>query len=102
MNKTSIEVPRDQIALLCRKHHIRKLSLFGSVLTADFRPDSDIDVLVEFEPGHTPGFLRLYEIERELSALLGGRLIDMVTEKFLNRRIRSRVLAAAEVHYSEG
>ncbi len=97
-----IPIDRDRIAAFCKQNHVRKLALFGSVLRSDFRADSDIDVLVEFEPGHGPGFLRLFEIEEELSKLFGGRKIDMVTEKFLNRRIRDKVLAQAEVHYAGG
>ncbi len=97
MRRAKIEVPKDKIAEFCCKHHIRKLSLFGSVLTEDFRPDSDVDVLVEFEPEHVPGFLRLYDIEEKLSGLLGGYRVDLITEKFLNCRIRDRVLATAEV-----
>lgn len=97
-----IPIDRRQIANFCRKYHIRKLSLFGSVLRDDFRPDSDIDTLVEFEPGHTPGFIRLYQIEQEFSILVGGRRPDLVTPGFLNRRIRDKVLAEAEVQYAEG
>ena len=67
----------------------------------DFSPDSDVDVLVEFEPGELVG-LRFIEIERELSDLLGGRPVDLVTPKFLNRRIRDRVLATADTQYAEG
>jgi uncharacterized protein len=69
-------------------------------LRQDFRPDSDIDVLVEFEPDHVPGFIALHEMEQELSRLLGGRTVDLVTERFLNRRIRDRVLAGAEIQYA--
>ncbi len=81
---------------------IRKLSLFGSVLRSDFRPESDVDVLVEFATGQEPGFIELYGIEQELSGLLGGHKLDLVTPKFLNRRIRPDVLASAEVQYAEG
>jgi len=95
-------VPAEAIADLCRRHHIRKLSFFGSVLRADFGSESDVDVLVAFEPEHVPGFLRLHGIEQELSELLGGRRVDLVTEKFLNRRIRDGILASAEVCYAEG
>jgi predicted nucleotidyltransferase len=91
---------RMTLAEFCRRRHIRKLALFGSVLREDFRPDSDIDVLVEFLPEHTPGFLALYDMERELSQLLGGRKLDLVTPGFLNHRIRDRVLAEAEVQYA--
>ena len=97
-----IPIDRGQIIDFCRRHHIRRLAFFGSVLRDDFRPDSDVDVLVDFEVGHTPGFISLYQIEEELSALLGGHRPDMVTAGFLNHRIRNRVLAEAEVQYAEG
>lgn len=100
--RVRVDVSRERIATFCRHHHIRKLSLFGSVLRDDFCPDSDIDVLVEFEPGCVPGFIGLYRMEQELSKLLGDRKVDLITEKFLNRRIRDRVLASAEVQYAEG
>ena len=96
-----IALDRKQIAEFCRRHHIRKLSLFGSVLRDDFRPDSDVDVLVEFEPGRQVG-LRIIDMEEELSNMLGGRRVDIVSEKYLNRRLRNRVLASAEVEYAEG
>jgi predicted nucleotidyltransferase len=96
-----IALDRKQIAEFCRRHHVRKLSLFGSVLRDDFRPDSDVDVLVEFEPGHRVG-LRIIDMEEELSKILGGRRVDIVSEKYLNRRLRNRVLASAEVEYAEG
>ncbi len=97
-----IPIDRDRIAAFCKQNHIRKLALFGSVLRSDFGADSDIDVLVEFEPGHGPGFLRLFEIEDDLSKLFGGQKIHMVTEKFLNRQIRHMVLDQAEVQYARG
>ena len=97
-----IAIDRERIADFCRRHHITKLSLFGSVLRDDFTPDSDVDVLVEFEPGHVTGFLRLGRMQRELSGLMGGYKIDLLTPGFLNRRICGRVLAAAEVQYAEG
>lgn len=97
-----IDIPKDALAAFCEKHHIRKLSVFGSALRGDFRPDSDVDVLVEFDPRHVPGFLRLFEMEEELARLFGGRKIDMVTEKFLNHRIRKDILAEAEIQYVEG
>ena len=98
---THIAVDRAKLAEFCRRHHIHKLSLFGSVLREDFGPDSDVDVLVEFAPGHTPG-LDIVDVEEELSALLGGRRVDMVNPKYLNRRLKSRVLGEAEVEYAEG
>ena len=89
---------REAVAAFCRRHHIRRLALFGSVLREDFRPESDVDVLVEFEAGHVPG-LRFVTIERELSDLLGGRRVDLVTEKTLNHRIRDHVLQSAQPLY---
>lgn len=88
-----------KIAELCRRHHIRRLSLFGSVLRDDFRPDSDVDVLVEFEREKTPGF-GIIGIERELSEIFGGRRVDLVTKNALHRLIRDRVLAAAQELYA--
>lgn len=100
MVKLGIEIPPEELAIFCRKRHIRKLSFFGSVLGNTFSPDSDIDVLVEFEPDHIPG-LGLIRTQAELSALLGGRKVDLVTPKFLNRRIRNRIMAEAVVQYAE-
>ena len=84
----------------CRQHHIRRLSLFGSVLRNDFRPDSDVDVLVEFEPGHVPGLFGISRMARELSPLLGGRTVDLRTSEDLSRYFRDEVLALAEVQYA--
>jgi len=94
-------IPKNLIAEFCRRHHIRKLSIFGSYLREDFRPDSDIDFLVEFVPGHTPGW-DIVDIEEDLSALFRGRKVDIVNPKYLNRRLRDRVLSEAEVLYAEG
>jgi hypothetical protein len=91
----------DAIADFCRRHHIRKLSLYGSVLRDDFRPDSDIDVLVEFEPGCELGW-EIVDVEEEFSRLFGGHRVDMVREKYLNHRLRDRILASAEVQYAKG
>ena len=93
-----ISIDRDAVSAFCRRHHITRLALFGSVLRDDFGPDSDIDVLVEFQPGHVPG-LNFVGIEREFSRLLEGRRVDMVTPKFLNPRIRERILSSAESLY---
>jgi len=101
MKHKNSEISPKEVADFCRRHHIRKLSLFGSVLSDAFRPDSDVDVLVEFEPKHVPGYA-LIRMQDELSELFGGREVDLVTAKFLNRRIRARVLAEAEVLYAEG
>jgi len=101
MSKPQISIPRDALAEFCRRHHIRKLWLYGSVLRDDFRPDSDVDVLVEFEPGCLVGFAIL-DMEEELSRLFGGRKVEIVEVEYLNRWLRSRVLAEAEVVYEEG
>jgi predicted nucleotidyltransferase len=98
--RARIAVDREEIASFCRRNHICRLALFGSVLRDDFGPDSDIDVLVEFETGHVPG-LAFIRLEQELSSLLGRR-VDLVTPKFLNERIRDRVLDDAEVQYAAG
>lgn len=87
------------LARLCRAHRIRRLSLFGFVLTGDARPDSDVDLLVDFEPGATPTLLDLVAIEDELSALLGGRPVDLRTTAELSRYFRDEVVRAAEVQY---
>ena len=96
-NEVAIHIPRDQIADFCRRHHIRKLAVFGSALRDDFRPDSDVDVLVEFEEGHAPG-LAFFTMEVELSRIL-GRKADLNTPNFLSRYFRERVLAEAKVEY---
>ena len=93
-----IPIDRDALSAFCRRHHIARLALFGSVLRDDFGPGSDVDVLVEFRPGHIPG-LAFVSMERELSGLLQGRRVDMVTPKFLNPRIRRQVLEGAEPVY---
>jgi predicted nucleotidyltransferase len=89
-----------RLAEFCRLHHIRRLSLFGSVLRDDFGPDSDVDVLVEFEPGHVPGLFGISRMARELSPLLGGSPIDLRTPEDLSRYFRDEVLAMAEVQYA--
>jgi len=95
-----IEIPQGQLAAFCERYHIRKLSLFGSILTPDFGPESDIDVLVEFEPGRSPGFLGLARIQRELSALFGGRLVDLRTPPDLSPYFRDQVVASSIVQYA--
>ncbi len=96
-----VDIPRERLADFCRRHHIHKLSLFGSVLREDFRPDSDIDVLVEFEPDVAVGLIRLAGMELELSALL-GRQVDMRTPAELSRYFRQEVVDTAEVQYAAG
>ena len=92
-----VPVDREGIAAFCRRNHIRRLALFGSVLRPDFRPDSDVDVLVEFERGHTPG-LRFFTMERELSEIM-GRKVDLNTPGFLSADFREEALRDAEVQY---
>ncbi|OGO37530.1 MAG: nucleotidyltransferase [Chloroflexi bacterium RBG_16_56_8] len=99
MAQANVTLPRATIAEFCRRNHITRLALFGSVLGDDFRPDSDVDVLVEFEPGYVPGFFRIARLERELSAMLDGRKVDLRTPQDLSRYFRSKVLATAEVQY---
>jgi len=94
----AIELDREKIAEFCRKHHIRRLSLFGSVLREDFSDDSDLDVLVEFDPEHVPG-LEFFRMESELSELL-NRKVDLNTRGFLSRYFREEVLGEAQEIYA--
>jgi predicted nucleotidyltransferase len=98
----NINLSKSLIADFCQRYHIRKLSLFGSVLRDDFNADSDVDVLVEFEPMHTPGLIRLAKMEMELSAILGGRPVDLRTPDDLSRYFRTEVMKKAEVQYAQG
>lgn len=92
-----IQVRRRDLSEFCSRNHIKKLSLFGSALTDEFRPDSDIDLLVEFEEGRAPG-LRFFDMQDELSSLFGRR-VDVNTPGFLSPRVRERILRRAEVLY---
>ena len=94
-----IQVDQERIAEFCRNHHIRKLAFFGSVLREDFRLDSDLDVLVEFESGQEPGFMRLARMERELSEMF-GRQVDLRTPEDLSRLFRDEVVMGAQVQYA--
>ncbi len=95
----AIEIDPEKIAAFCRRNHICRLAVFGSALREDFTPQSDVDLLVEFEPGHVPG-LAFFRMERELSGLL-GRKVDLNTPNFLSPYFRDEVLAEAEVQYVE-
>jgi predicted nucleotidyltransferase len=95
-----ISVDQESMAQLCRRHGICKLALFGSVLRDDFGPTSDIDVLVEFEPGRVPGFFGLHHIECEIAALFGDHKVDLLTFRSLNRHLKDRILSEAEVQYA--
>ena len=92
-------IPKDEIAGFCRRNQIRRLDIFGSALREDFRPDSDVDVLVEFEPEAQVGFMALSRMQRELAALL-GRPVDLVPREGLKPKIREAVLSSAEVVYA--
>src|SRR5262245_48400880 len=96
-----IPVPSERVRDFCRRNHLRRLSFFGSVLREDFRADSDVDVLVEFEPGSSVGYLGLAAMEVELSNILGRR-VDLRTPAELSRYFRNEVLAEAEVQYVQG
>ncbi len=93
-----IVILESQIVVFCQRHHIRRLALFGSVLRDDFRPESDVDVLVEFEADHIPGLIGLITMQEELAAIW-GHPVDLITPKFLHRHIRQRVLDDAQVIY---
>ncbi|MDX9972577.1 MAG: nucleotidyltransferase domain-containing protein [FCB group bacterium] len=93
-----VHIDKEQIAQFCRKHLIVRLALFGSVLTERFSEESDVDVLVEFDPAHIPGMIRLCGMERELSAVI-GRKVDMRTPNDLSRYFRDEVLSTAVVQY---
>jgi uncharacterized protein len=97
MANPRIDIPKDRIAAFCRQNRIRRLALFGSVLRDDFGPDSDVDVLVEFEPDTHLG-LRFFALERELGVML-GRKVDLNTPGFLGDAFRNQVLAEAQVQY---
>ena len=94
----NLEISKEKIAEFCKRNHIRKLSLFGSSVRRDFRSDSDVDILVEFEPGARVGLIKLAGLELELSKIL-GREVDLNTPGFINKYYCEKVLAEAEVQY---
>jgi predicted nucleotidyltransferase len=97
MTYHNIKIPREQIAAFCRRHQIRRLSLFGSILHGDFTPASDVDVLVEFEAGKTPG-LDFFDMQDELALILGHK-VDLHTSASPSKYFRDAVLAEAELQY---
>ena len=101
MAKVQINLPKEKLAEFCKRNHIRKLSLFGSALQGNLRTDSDIDFLVEFDPEHIPGLIKLAGMEIELSKIL-GRKADLRTPEDLSRYFRKEVLKSAQVQYAEG
>jgi uncharacterized protein len=100
MKRAKIEIPEKKIAEFCRRNNIRRLALFGSVLRDDFTSDSDVDVLVEFEPGTRIG-LKFFALQEELSEIL-GRKVDLNTPGFLSRYFRDSVMEEAEIQYGAG
>lgn len=96
----NIQIHDKKIKRYCQRHHIKKLSLFGSILRDDFCSDSDIDILVEFEKGYTPGYFDIHQMEEQLSSLFNGRKIDLRTPQDLSRYFREKVISNAEVLYA--
>jgi hypothetical protein len=98
MSEVRISIPKDKIADFCKQNQVRRLSLFGSILREDFGPDSDIDILVEFEPGTRMGLIRLSGLEIELGKII-GREVDLNTPGLLSKYFRDQILAEADVQY---
>ncbi|MGH2575322.1 MAG: nucleotidyltransferase family protein [Ignavibacteria bacterium] len=96
-----IKIPKSQLEGFCKKHYITKLSMFGSFTKGNYNENSDIDFLVEFKNGHTPGLIGLNRIQRELSDLLGGKKVDLRTVNELSRYFRDEVISTALVQYEE-
>jgi len=97
--RNRVDIPHDQLAAICQRYHVRDLSLFGSVLRDDFRDDSDVDVLVEFEPEARISFFTLSALAHDLSALF-GRKVDVVPKHGLNPIIRDEILTSLEIVYA--
>ncbi len=100
MGKLHVVIPKEKLAEFCKRNHIRKLSIFGSALRENLGPDSDIDLLVEFDPDNIPGLIRLAGMENELSEIL-GRKVDIRTAQDLSRYFRQDVIKSSEVQYAE-
>jgi len=98
---SQLQVSHEKIEVFCREYHVQKLSFFGSVLTDRFRPDSDIDVLIEFEKGHAVGYMGLAHMENVLSEMLGGRKVDLRTPAELSRYFRQDVISSSFVEYAK-
>ena len=96
-----IKMPKEQLAQFCETYHIRRISLYGSALRDDFSENSDIDILIDFEPGVKAGLLKMARMENELSDML-GRKVDLRTPGDLSRYFRQEVLDSAEVEYAKG
>lgn len=100
--KPRIQFPREQLQAFCQRHHIMKMAIFGSALREDFGPDSELQLLVEFEEGRVPSFFCLFDMEEELSSALEGRKVDIRTPEDLSRYSRQQVLGNAMVQYATG
>ena len=100
MERHGVQLPLDSIREFCRRNKIRKLALFGSILREDFGPESDVDVLVEYEPEAHVSYFELFDMEEELAALIGGRKVEMSTPRSLSPYFRDRVISGAEVLYA--
>ncbi|MCL4490395.1 MAG: nucleotidyltransferase family protein [Nitrospirae bacterium] len=100
MSKATVQLPKDKITEFCKRNGIRKLSLFGSVLKGSAKPDSDVDLLVEFDPRHTPGLFGLTNMELELTKIL-GRKVDLRTPEDLSRYFRKEVIRSAKIQYEK-
>ncbi|MBE7506561.1 MAG: nucleotidyltransferase family protein [Planctomycetia bacterium] len=98
MVRANVQYSRDKLAEVCRRYGIRRLSLFGSAAHGDFRPDSDVDVLVEFAEGRTPGW-EIVDVADDLSSVFDNRRIDLINPKFVNHRLRDRILGEAVIQY---
>jgi predicted nucleotidyltransferase len=98
LSQSKISIPKDKIADFCKQNRVRRLSLFGSILREDFGPNSDVDILVEFEPDARIGLICLSGLEIELSKIV-GRKVDLNTPGFLSKYYRERILAEADVQY---
>ncbi|WP_241421175.1 nucleotidyltransferase family protein [Candidatus Contubernalis alkaliaceticus] len=101
IKKLKINIPKQDIVSFCRKHNIKKLSIYGSALRGDLKPESDIDILVEFYKEFIPGFFKLVDMEEELSLIFGGRKVDLRTPNDLSRYFRNEVLETAEALHVE-
>ncbi len=99
MFESAVAIDRDKIAEFCRRHHMKRLSLFGSILCDDFGPESDVDVLVEFEDGHTPGW-DSFSMQEELAGII-GRKVDLNTPACLSKYFRHQVFSEARQLYGE-
>lgn len=99
--KVELSTSREEIASFCKEHGIKRMAVFGSGLRDDFRPDSDVDILAEFDPAHTPTLFDIAGMEQDLSSYFGGRKVDLRTPEDLSRYFRHQVVSEAEVLYAD-